>query len=110
MRYVVSGLSIPAAVRLQPIRQLTLTLPLDRFFVHGRAHGHRQPGDPLDEVEFLVDSLMNKRRVLRGNNVIKPVREQAVVKLDTGARIRLSAAQFERLSKAFLGEIPPKLA
>jgi hypothetical protein len=33
-----------------------------------------------------------------------------VVKLDIGDRIRLSAAQFERLAKAFLGEIRPKLA
>jgi hypothetical protein len=80
-----------------------LTLPLDRFFVHGCAHGHRQHGNPLDEVELLVDSLMNNDGVLRGRNVIKLVREQAVVKLDIGDRIRLSAAQFERLAKAFLG-------
>jgi hypothetical protein len=34
---------------------------------------------------------------------LKP--EETVLKLNLGDRIRLSTAQFERLSKAFLGEI-----
>jgi hypothetical protein len=37
--------------------------------------------------------------------VIKHVPDRTVLKLDAGDRIRLSAAQFERLSQAFLGEI-----
>ncbi|MGZ4277663.1 MAG: hypothetical protein ACXVFN_15315 [Solirubrobacteraceae bacterium] len=51
------------------------------------------------------DSLMNNDGVLRDNNVIKLVPDQSVLKLAIGDRIRLSAAQFERLSKAFFAEI-----
>jgi hypothetical protein len=49
--------------------------------------------------------LTNNDGVLRGNNVIKLIPDQSALKLNIGDRIRLSAAQFERLSKAFLTEI-----
>jgi hypothetical protein len=48
---------------------------------------------------------MNNDGVLRGNNVIKLIPDQSVLKLAIGDRISLSAAQFERLSKAFFAEI-----
>jgi hypothetical protein len=51
---------------------------------------------------------MNNAGVLCGSNVIKLIPDQSVVKLDIGDRIRLSAAQFERLSKAFFAEIESK--
>jgi hypothetical protein len=40
--------------------------------------------------------------------VIKLIPDQSVVKLNSGNRIRLSAAQFERLSQAFFAEIESK--
>jgi hypothetical protein len=52
--------------------------------------------------------LMNNDGVMRGNNVIKLVPDQSVLKLKIGDGIRLSTAQFERLSKAFLAEIQSK--
>jgi hypothetical protein len=51
---------------------------------------------------------MNNDGVLRGNNVIKLIPDQSVVKLNIGDGIRLSAKQFERLSKAFFAEIDSK--
>jgi hypothetical protein len=48
---------------------------------------------------------MNNDGVLRGNNVIKLIPEQSVLKLNIGDGIRLSAAQFERLATAFFAEI-----
>jgi hypothetical protein len=51
---------------------------------------------------------MNNDGVLLGNNVIKLVPDQSVLKLNIGDRIRLSAEQFESLSKAFLAEIQSK--
>ena len=51
---------------------------------------------------------MNNDGALRGNNVIKYVPEDAVLKLDVGDEIRLSAAQFERLAKAFFADLETK--
>jgi hypothetical protein len=65
-------------------------------------------GNPLNEVELLSESVMNNDGVLRGNNVIKLIPDQSVLKLNIGDRIKLSVAQFERLSKAFLTEIQSK--
>jgi hypothetical protein len=56
----------------------------------------------------MSDALMNNDEVLRGNNVIKLVPDQSVLKLNIGAETGLSAAQFERLRKAFLAEIQAK--
>ena len=44
---------------------------------------------------------MNNSGVLRGNNVIKYVPEQSVVKMPIGDPIKLTASEFERLSSAF---------
>jgi hypothetical protein len=85
-----------------------LTLALDRPFVHRVRMVTGKDGNPLNEVELVVDSLMNNDGVLRGNNVITLVPEESVLKLGIGDGIRLSAAQFERLSKAFLEEIRAK--
>jgi hypothetical protein len=84
-----------------------LTLALDRFFVHRVRLVTGTDTNPLIEVELICESLMNDG-VLRANKVIKYVPDQSVVKLEIGDRIRLSAAQFERLSKAFFAEIESK--
>jgi hypothetical protein len=89
----------------EPLFLNNLTLALDRYFVHRIRVVTGKDGNPLNEVELISDSLMNNDGVLRGNNVIKLVPDQSVVKLEIGDRIRLSAAQFERLSTAFLAEI-----
>jgi hypothetical protein len=56
----------------------------------------------------MSDSLITNDGVLRGSKVIKLIPDQSVVKLNIGDRIRLSAAQFERLSRAFFAEIESK--
>lgn len=65
-------------------------------------------GNPLNEVELLTDSVMNNGAVLRGNDVVKFVPEESILKLNVGDKIMLRAAQFDELSKAFLGEIQSK--
>jgi hypothetical protein len=89
----------------EPLFLNNLTLALDRYFVHRIRVVTGKDGNPLNEVELISDSLMNNDGVLRGNNVIKLVPDQSVVKLEIGDPIRLSTAQFERLSTAFLAEI-----
>ena len=78
---------------------------LDRYFVHRLRWVAGKDGNPLNEVELLSDSLMDNDGVLRGNNVVKLVPDRTVLKLDVGDRIRLGAAEFERLSTAFRAEI-----
>ena len=92
----------------EPLFFNNMTLVLDRYFVHRVRMVSGKDGNPLNEVELMTDSLMNNGGVLRGNNVIKLNPEESVLKLKIGDRIRLSAAQFERLSKAFLAEIQAK--
>ena len=92
----------------EPLLFNNLTLVLDRYFVHRLRLVTGKDGNPLNEVELIADSLMNNDGVLRGNNVIKLVPEQSALKLEIGDPIRLSAAQFELLSKAFFTEIEAK--
>jgi hypothetical protein len=92
----------------EPLLLNNMTLVLDRYFVHRLRVVTGKDGNPLNEVELMSDSLMNNDGVLRGNNVIKLIPDQSVVKLNIGDRIKLSAAQFERLSKAFFAEIESK--
>ncbi|MEA2385073.1 MAG: hypothetical protein QOH72_5044 [Solirubrobacteraceae bacterium] len=97
-----------ALADFEPLFFNNLTLVLDRYFVHRVRMVTGKDGNPINEVELLAESLMNNDGVLRGNNVIKLVPDQSVLKLDIGDRIRLSAAQFEGLAKAFLSEIRSK--
>ena len=92
----------------EPLLCNNMTLVLDRYFVHRLRTVTGKDGNPLNEVELLADSLMNNGGELRGKNVIKYVPEEAVVGLEEGERISLSAAEFERLAKAFFADIKSK--
>jgi hypothetical protein len=85
-----------------------MVLALDRPFVHRLRVTTGKDGNPLNEVELLVESLINNGGVLRGNNVIKFVPDQSVLKLQIGDRIRVTADDFERLSDAFFAELERK--
>lgn len=83
----------------------TLVLALDRPFVHRLRMVTGKDSNPLNEVELIGDSLMNNDGVMRGTNVIKYVPEQSVVGIAVGEQIRLTAADFTRLSTAFFTEL-----
>jgi hypothetical protein len=89
----------------EPLVFNDMALALDRRFVHRIRMVAGKDGNPLNEVELLSESLMNNGGVLRGNNVIRFAPDRSVLGLEPGDQIRLSAADFERLSKAFLAEI-----
>ena len=93
---------------LEPLYFNNMAIVLDRYFVHRVRMVTGKDGNPLNEIELISDSLINHHGVLHGNNVIKLVPDQTVVKLDIGDRIRLDAAQFERVAHAFLDEIEAK--
>ena len=92
----------------EPLLFNNMTLVLDRYFVHRLRMTTGKDGNPINEVELLSDSLMNNGGELRGNNVIKYVPGDSVLKLEVGERIRVDAAQFERLSKAFFADLDAK--
>lgn len=92
----------------EPLFCNNMTLVLDRYFVHRLRVVTGKDGNPLNEVELLAESLMNNDGVLRGNNAIKFVPDQSVLRLRIGDRIRLNLAQLERLAAAFLTELESK--
>lgn len=93
---------------LEPLLFNNMALALDRYFVHRLRMTTGKDGNPINELELVSDSLMNNDGVLRGNNVIKYVPEQSVLKLEPGDRIELSAAQFDRFAKAFFADLEAK--
>jgi hypothetical protein len=62
-------------------------------------------GNPLNEIELFVDSLIGNGGVLRVGKVIKYAPDRAIVPLRDGDRIVLTEEQFERLAQAFLAEL-----
>jgi hypothetical protein len=85
-----------------------MVLALDRYFVHRVRAVSGKDGNPLNEVELIVDSLMIHDGVLHGMNVITYAPGESVLGLEIGDRISLTREQFERLSGAFLAEIERK--
>jgi hypothetical protein len=82
-----------------------LALALDRRFVHRLRVVTGKDGNPLNELELITESLMNNDGVMRAGKVVKLKPDETVLQMQPGERIALSAADFERLSGAFLGEI-----
>lgn len=82
-----------------------LTLALDRYFVHRIRPVTGKDGNPLNEVELIAESLMTNGGVLQTSKVIKYVPAEAVLGLEPGARIQLTADDFTRLAAAFFGEL-----
>lgn len=94
-----------ALATFEPLFFNNMVLVLDRFFEHRVRQVAGEDGNPLNEVELLADSLMNNDGLLRASSVIRLVPGETVLALESGDRIRLTAAQFDRLARAFLAEI-----
>jgi len=82
-----------------------LTLALDRYFVHRIRPVTGKDGNPLNEVELIAESLMTNGGVFQANKVIRYVPAEAVLGLEPGSHIQLTADDFARLSSAFFGEL-----
>ena len=86
----------------------SLVLSLDRYFVHRIRPVTGKDGNPLNELEMLCDSLMNREGVLQPSKVIKLVPEKSVTKVGFGEQIQLTEDQFERLVAAFFVDLEAK--
>jgi hypothetical protein len=94
-----------ALADFEPLVFNNQTLALDRPFVHRLRVVTGKDGNPLNEVELLVESLLNNGGVLRTGTVVKYVPEQTVLGLQPGDRIAPSVEDFARLADAFLTEL-----
>jgi hypothetical protein len=108
LKLVTSG-AVPSAA-FEALYFNDMVIVLDRFFVHRTRPVSGKDGNPLNEVELIVHSLLANGGVFRGNKVIKYVPENAVLGLKDGDRIRLTAADFDKLSRAFFVELESKFA
>jgi hypothetical protein len=86
-----------------------LLLTLDRLYVHRLRSSTGKDGNPLNEVELMVDSLLNNDGVFRvDNKSIKYKPEASVTGLAVGDRIELDRAAFEKLYGAFMFDLEAK--
>ena len=93
-------------------------LLLDYMFVHRLSGIEGKDGNPLNEVRVLCNSILLNRGKLQVDRLpgwpnsavagIKLPPEKSVLKLKAGDEIRLSEADFERLSQAFFAELEKK--
>ena len=93
-------------------------LLLDYMFVHRLSGIEGRDGNPLNEVRILCNSiLLNKGKLqvdrLPGwpNSAVSGLKlppEKSLLKLQVGDQVRLTEADFVRLSRAFFAEIEKK--
>jgi hypothetical protein len=86
----------------------SMVLVMDRYFVHRLRQVTGKDANPLNEVEMIADSLMNNDDVLRVSNAIKWIPDETVLKLKVGDAIKLTGADFDRLSAAFFSDLERK--
>ncbi len=108
LKLVTSG-AVPSA-DFEALYFNNMVIVLDRYFVHRTRPVSGKDGNPLNEVELIVDSLMTNAGVFRGNKVIKYVPENSVLGIKEGDRIRLNAADFDKLATAFFADLESKFS
>jgi hypothetical protein len=82
-----------------------MTVVLDRYYVHRLSGAEGKDGNPLNEVRIIVDSLISHDGVMRSDKKIKLPPERSLVGLAAGEQIKLTEADFTRLSTAFFDEL-----
>jgi hypothetical protein len=94
-----------AAARFEPVYFNTVLLALDHLFCHRGRNIEGKDGNPLNEVRLLCNSIMENQGILAADKQIRLEPEASVLGYEVGDEIKLSEADFRRLSEAFLAEI-----
>ena len=81
---------------------------LDHSFVHRLRTVEGKDGNPLNEVRVLCDSLLSNKGLMGSDKTINLAPAKSVLKHQVGDPIKLTAADFERISEAFFAEIERK--
>jgi hypothetical protein len=99
----------PTAIEaFEPTFFNNMVFVLDELFVHRLRTVEGKDGNPLNEVRIICDSLMNHNGKMTPEKAIKYVPEKTVLGYGAGDEIKLTAADFQRLSDAYLTEIEKK--
>ena len=97
-----------ALAAFEPHFTEAVLMELDRRFVHRLRGTTGKDGNPLNETELMVESLLDHDGVLHTGNVVRYVPEESVTGLKPGDRVRLDLDDVERLVEAFLAGIEAK--
>lgn len=98
-----------------------MLLTLDYFFVHRLVGIEGKDGNPLNEVRILCNSMLLNQNIMStsyprphasalGDKSIKLSPEKSVLKHQFGDEIKLTEADFSRISEAFFEEMERKFA
>ncbi len=85
-----------------------MVLVLDHYFCHRSRMLELKDGNPLNEVRMLSTSIMENDSRMCADKTIKLDPDKSVLKHKTGDEIKVSEADFMRLSIAFFAEIEAK--
>jgi hypothetical protein len=85
-----------------------LVLALELSFVHRLRTLELKEGNPLNEVRMLANSMMSNNSVMTADKTIKYDPDKSVLKYRIGDEIKLTEADFIRLSAAFFADIERK--
>ena len=85
----------------EPIFFNNMVLVLDQLFVHRSRIIEGKDGNPLNEVRVVCNSLLNNNSKLLADKGIKLDPTKSILKYRAGDDIKVSEADFVRLSKAF---------
>ena len=92
----------------EPVFFNNLVVALEMAFCHRTRGVEKKDGNPLNEVRMLCVALMQTNGRLEADRTIKWRPETTVLGYQIGDEIRLTTADFSRLSKAFFAELESK--
>lgn len=98
----------PGVAEFEPAFFNTMLLALDHLFCHRGRNFEGKDGNPLNEVRVLCNSIMENQAIMAADKQIRLKRDATVLDHEVGDEIKLSEADFRRLSDAFFGEIEAK--
>lgn len=108
-RALIASASDQAAIEaFEPHFFNAMVLALDNWFLHRGRAIELKDGNPLNEVRMMCNSITTHNNILTADKTIRYDPAKSVVKYRLGDEIRLTEAEFFRLSAAFLDDIERK--
>ena len=94
-----------AVATLEPVFFNNMVLALEALFMHRGRGQEGKDGNPLNEVRVLSVSLLQNGGRMGADKTIKLKPTESVLGYEVGDEIKVSAADFDRLSTAYFDEI-----
>ena len=94
-----------AFASFEPVFYNNMMLTLDSYFTHRARQLEGKDGNPLNEVRVLCNAMVQNDGVLATDKTIRLKPDTSVLGYEVGDEIRLTEADFVRLSDAFFTEL-----